>query len=589
MKIDESIINEVREQNDIVDVIGSYINLKKKGSSYFGLCPFHNEKTPSFSVDPRKQIYKCFGGCGAAGNVFGFVMKYENFSFPEAVKMLAERVGIEIPEQKMTEADKRRENLREQLLEINRLAGIFYYNSLMSDKGKLAYKYLTDRGLKDETIKSFGLGYADKQSDSLYKHMKAKGYKDEVLKQSGLFTFDEKHGANDKFWNRVMFPIMDRYGKIVAFGGRVMGDAMPKYLNSPETPIFHKGRTIYALNKARSTRKPYLILCEGYMDVISLHQAGFNNAVAALGTAFTDTHAAELKKVRIKDVILSFDSDDAGRNAAVRTIPYLRNYDFKVKVLDMSPYKDPDELIKAMGPEEYDKRVSEASNYFIFQVRQVQKKYDMNEPQEKTDFYNEIAYMLLGFEDALERKNYLEAVALEFGIDKAGLESLVKHNAIGYVPKKENNPEKPFISKEKRIKLASQAAQSYVISILCDYPSAYSQIKTVLSPEDFIDASHIKAVELLYKQLEEGKANPSVIIDQFADSEDLEIISNLFMPPKEVDVETTDVNRIVTDAVKRIKTESIELKLNSKTMNDPAVLMQTMKEKKEIDNISIKL
>ena len=283
MYYSEDLIEEVRMKNDIVDVISGYVKLQKKGSSYFGLCPFHNEKSPSFSVSRQKQMYYCFG-CGAGGNVFTFLMEYENYTFIEAVEYLAERSGVELPKAEYSREAKERAGLKASLLEINKAAAQYFYVQLKSEQGKAGYTYLRERRLSDETIRAFGLGYSNKYSDDLYRYLRSKGYPEEMIRQAGLISIDEKHGVYDKFWNRVMFPIMDVNSRVIGFGGRVMGDAKPKYLNSPETPIFDKSRNLYGLNRARSSRKPYFLLCEGYMDVIAMHQAGFTNAVASLGT-----------------------------------------------------------------------------------------------------------------------------------------------------------------------------------------------------------------------------------------------------------------------------------------------------------------
>ena len=285
----EEQIEEVRSRSDIVSVIGRYVRLKRAGSGYTGLCPFHNEKTPSFHVNPARQMYKCFG-CGVGGNVLTFVMEYENLTFPEAMEMLAQEAGIELPKQELTAQQKQQESLRQTLLEINKKAARYYFALLKSPRGKPGYDYLTGRGLSDETILHFGLGYAGQGGGELYQYMKKEGYSDSVLKETGLFKMDER-GAYDKFWNRVMFPIMDANNRVIGFGGRVMGDAKPKYLNSPETKIFDKSRNLFGLNYAKRGKRSNMILCEGYMDVIALHQAGFTNAVASLGTAFTEQQA----------------------------------------------------------------------------------------------------------------------------------------------------------------------------------------------------------------------------------------------------------------------------------------------------------
>ena len=302
MYYSDDMIEEVRTRNDIVDVISGYVKLQRKGSSYFGLCPFHNEKSPSFSVSPSKQMYYCFG-CGAGGNVFTFLMEYENFTFPEAVKALADRAGMELPEMEYSEEAKQQRDLKTAVLEVNKMAAKYYYCLLRAPQGAKAMEYLKKRELSDETMRRFGLGYASQYSDELYRYLKQQGVSDALMKESGLLSVNERQGMYDKFWNRVMFPIMDVNGKVIGFGGRVMGDAKPKYLNSPETIVFDKSRNLYGLHIARTARKKYLIVCEGYMDVISLHQAGFTNAVASLGTALTSQHASILK--RYTDEVIS--------------------------------------------------------------------------------------------------------------------------------------------------------------------------------------------------------------------------------------------------------------------------------------------
>ena len=302
----DELIEEVRTRNDIVDVISDYVRLQKKGSSYFGLCPFHNEKSPSFSVSRQKQMYYCFG-CGAGGNVFTFLMEYENFSFMEAVKFLADRAGIALPEAEYSKEAKQRADLKASILEINKIAARYYYVQLKSERGVGAHTYLTDRGLTEETITAFGLGYSTKYSDDLYQYLRGKGYSEDLIRQAGLINTDERQGVYDKFWNRVIFPIMDVNSRVIGFGGRVMGDGKPKYLNSPETAVFDKSRNLYGLNRARTSRKTYFLLCEGYMDVISLHQAGFTNAVASLGTALTSGHASLIKRY-VQEVYLTYDS-----------------------------------------------------------------------------------------------------------------------------------------------------------------------------------------------------------------------------------------------------------------------------------------
>ena len=406
-------IEEVRARNDIVDVVSQYVRLTKRGSTYFGLCPFHSEKTPSFSVTPSKQMYYCFG-CGAGGNVFNFIMQYENFTFYEALTMLAERAHVEIPKTDMSAASREKAKEREALLEINKQAAQFYYYQLKQESGKPAREYLSRRGLSEETVRNFGLGYSDKYSNTLYKYLKEKGYSDSLLRESGLFVSNEKSGMTDKFWNRVMFPIMDVNRRVVGFGGRVMGDGKPKYLNSPETKIFDKSRNLYGLHAARTARKKNIILCEGYMDVIAMHQAGFTNAVASLGTAFTTGHASLLKRYT-EEVLLLYDSDDAGVRAAQRAIPILRDAGISSRVVHLDPYKDPDEFINHLGAEEFQKRLDAAEDSFLFRVHAAEKGFQMDSPQDQNRFFGRCAELLLEFPDELERSLYIEALVKEYG------------------------------------------------------------------------------------------------------------------------------------------------------------------------------
>ena len=317
--------------------------------------------------------------------MFTFLMEYENYSFVEALRYLADRAGVDLPEQEYSEAERRRADEKAVLLEIHKRAAQFYYVQLKSSQGEQAMAYLRGRQLGDDTIKAFGLGYSSKFSNTLYQFLKSKGYADDMLAKSGLITMDEKHGPHDKFWNRVMFPIMDANNRVIGFGGRVMGDAKPKYLNSPETLIFDKSRNLYGLNRARTTRKSYFLLCEGYMDVISLHQAGFTNAVASLGTALTAGHASLIRRY-VQEVYLTYDSDDAGTRAALRALPILKDAGITAKIIRMEPYKDPDEFIKNLGAEAFEERIEKARNGFMFSLEILERDYDLKSPEGKTGF-----------------------------------------------------------------------------------------------------------------------------------------------------------------------------------------------------------
>ena len=404
----EDLIEEVRSRNDIVDVINSYVSLKKKGNTYTACCPFHNEKTPSFHVSRDKQLYHCFG-CGAAGTVYTFLQQYENYTFPEAVEFLADRAGVVLPKREMTERERMEADYNSALREINKMAAGYFYYALRMKDGEPARNYLTERGLSEDTIRNFGLGYSRMYRDDLYKYLKQKGYSDELLKDSGLVRFDEKHGAGDVFWNRVMFPIMDLNGKVIGFGGRVMGDGLPKYVNSQETRIYEKRRHLYGFHLARRSKREGYILCEGYMDVISMHQAGFDNATASLGTAFTIQQAMLLKRYTDK-VYLAYDSDGAGVNAAQKAIPILREVGISARVINMQPYKDPDEFMKNLGAEEFEKRIAQAESSLMFQVRIAAGNYNQQDPEGRTQFQQEVVKLVSVLKDPLERDNYIEAI-----------------------------------------------------------------------------------------------------------------------------------------------------------------------------------
>ena len=580
----DELIEEVRSRNDIVDVISGYVRLTKKGSTYFGLCPFHNEKTGSFSVSPNKQMYYCFG-CGAGGNVFTFLMQYENFSFPEAMEALAERAGIELPKQEMSAQAKKEADKRQILLEINKAAGKYYYMLLRSEHGKQAYEYFKKRELSDATMQKFGLGYSDKYSDDLYRYLRKLGYDDAILKESGLVSIDEVRGGHDKFWNRAMFPIMDVHNKVIGFGGRVMGDGEPKYLNSPETKVFDKSRNLYALNFARQTKKPQMLLCEGYMDVIALHQAGFDNAVASLGTAFTSGHASLLKRYT-KEVYLTFDSDGAGIKAALRAIPILKEVGLTAKVINMKPYKDPDEFIKALGAEEYQKRIDAAENSFMFEIRILEQKYDMKDPEGKTAFQTEVAKKLLDFTTELERNNYMEAVADKYHMSFEALRNLVNQLGTQGGLVKERTPLKSGLNEKKHKKEdGMKQSQKLLLTWLIEYDNLYDKIKDIIPPEDFTEDIFRKVAELLYEQKKSGTVNPAQIISLFAEEEEQREVAELFHARiHEVD-SAAERDKALKETILRVKDNSISYRSAHLEPTDMQGLQQLVADKRTLQNM----
>ena len=556
----DEIIEEVRSRTDIVEVISQYVNLQKKGTQYFGLCPFHNEKTGSFSVSPQKQMYYCFG-CGAGGNVFSFLMAYENMTFKEAVEELAPKCGVTLPQREMTYQEKQRADKRSRLFEINKEAAAYYYKMLRSDAGKQAMDYFTRRQLTPDTLHKFGLGCTSKYSDSLYKYLREKGYEDEILKDCGLITIDEKRGGHDKFWNRAMFPIFDANGKVVAFGGRVMGDGEPKYLNSPETEIFNKSKTLFGLYFARKTRREQFILCEGYMDVISLHQAGFDNAVASLGTALTEGHAGMLKRY-VKDVYLSYDSDGAGQKAALRAIPILKNAGISCRVINMSPYKDPDEFIKALGAEEYEKRIAQAENSFMYQVRMLQNNYDMTDPEKKSDFQKEAARMIVTeFPTQLERENYTESVAARFNIPKDALAKyILELGQAGITSKKESSNRQYDAKAHKPKDDGMKMSQRLLLTWLVEEDTLYSKIKEFVGPDDFEDGVYKQVATEVFKYCEASQpVDTARIVDLFMEDEDRKTVAALFNTTVGELTDSSDLSKALKETLLRIKKNSLEL------------------------------
>ena len=581
----DDVIEEVRARNDIVDVISQYVTLKKKGANYFGLCPFHNEKSPSFSVSPGKQMYYCFG-CGAGGNVITFIMEYENYSFGEALKYLADRAGITLPEAEDSKEARAQRDLKNTLLEINRLAANYFYYQLKQPQGRPGYEYLKNRRLTDETITHFGLGFANKTPDDLYRYMRSKGYDDSILKETGLF-FIEERGARDKFWNRVMFPILDVNNRVIGFGGRVMGDGEPKYLNSPETKLFDKSRNLFGLNFARKSREKYLLICEGYMDVIAMHQAGFTNAVASLGTAFTAQHALLLKRY-MDQAVLTYDSDGAGIRAALRAIPILKEAGISAKVLNMKPYKDPDEFIKNLGREEFQKRIDEAVNSFLFEISVIRSEYNMQDPESKTGFYNAVAKKLLEFPEKLERDNYTEAVAREYMIPAEDLKRLV--NSLGErggFALRTPEQERPKKKKEKDDGV--RKSQRLLLTWLIEEPKLFETIRGIITPEDFTDELYKRAAGLVFDEYEKnGSIEPARVLNHFIEGdEQYREAAALFNARLDESLSNEEQRKAFSETIKKIKRFSLEER--SKKASDIRELQEIIRQKSELNNLQLTL
>lgn len=582
MYYSDDVIEEVRLHSDIVSVVSGYVKLQRRGSNYFGLCPFHNEKSPSFSVSPGKQMYYCFG-CGAGGGVFHFIMEYENYTFPEAVRFLAERAGISLPEEEYSEEAKRERDKRSSVLELNKIAAKFYYYQLRSPQGQRGMEYLKNRALSDETMKRFGLGYAGPDGSMLYRYLKKQGYSDALLKDSGLMQVNERQGMYDKFWNRVIFPIMDVNNKVIGFGGRVMGDGKPKYLNSPETVVFDKSRNLYGLNFARTSKEKNLLVCEGYMDVISMHQAGFTNAVASLGTALTSRHASILKRYT-DEVILTYDSDEAGIKAALRAIPLLKEAGVSTRVLHMAPYKDPDEFIKALGTDAFRERIAQAENSFLFELSVMEKSYDMKDPDGKTRFFQAAATKIASLELEIERENYIEAVVERYQTSYEGMRKMVLNVLIQGAPVR-TAPRS--LERERRTEKDDGLlkSQRLLLTWLVEYPELYPAVSSYISPEDFTDPLYREVASMLYEQLAKKEPNPARIVNHFMDPQQQRTVAQIFNT--EVPVTTREEEeKAIADTVRKVMTGAVEQKNAALAPGDLQGLQALLAAKKRLEGFS---
>ena len=624
----DEVIEEVRMKNDIVDVISGYVKLQKKGANYFGLCPFHNEKSPSFSVSPGKQMYYCFG-CGAGGNVLTFVMEYENYTFQEALQSLADRAGVTLPKMEYSKEAREQAELRARLLEVNKLAANYFYYQMKQPQGKMAYEYFHDkRKLTDETMLRFGLGYSNKTSDDLYRFLKEKGYDDGFLSQTGLVTIEER-GGRDKFWNRVMFPIMDVNNRVIGFGGRVMGDGEPKYLNSPETKLFDKSRNLYGLNYARTTREKYMLVCEGYLDVISMHQAGFTNTVASLGTAFTSQHAGVLKRYT-DQVILTYDSDGAGVKAALRGIPILRDAGISARVLNMKPYKDPDEFIKNMGPEAFRERIAQAKNSFLFEIDVLKRNYQLEDPEQKTKFYQETAKKLLQFGEPLERDNYIQAVSREQMIKEEELRQLVNRLGMQMGLKagdsyREDGAGRNIISRENGNSSGSDVvrpeygrdfyegqpmqqnqapakktgrkqeredgirrSQRLLLTWLIEDPALFDKIKGIITADDFVEDLYHQVAVMVFEGHEAGNVNPAGILSRFINDEDqYKEVAALFNASLKESLNNEEQKKAFAETVMKVRKNSLDSA--SRNAKDIAQLQEIIKQQAALKQLHISL
>jgi len=583
MYYSDDIIEEIREGNDIVDLIASYINLKQKGGSYFGLCPFHNESTPSFSVSTDKQLFHCFG-CGASGNVYSFVMQMENYDFMEAIKFLADRIHYSLPESDDYSKSKQITNTKNVVYNINKLTARFFYDNLLSEEGNEARKYLDLRLIDKKMRVKYGLGYSSKKWDKLYKYLLEMGHSSDDIVKSGLVVRNKTGGFFDRFRNRLMFPIFDVSGKVIGFGGRSLSNEEPKYLNSPETIVFDKSRNLYSLNYARQSKQKEIILVEGYIDVITLYQAGFSNVVAVLGTALNVEHAKLLYKYA-DSVILLFDGDSAGITATLKAIPILLNNGLKVKVLTLSNAKDPDEFIKNFGSSLLKSEILNAKNHIDFQIENISKKFDFQKAEEKISFAMEVSKILSSIQSEIELDVYISHVSKLTGISQIAIKSeLNKHN--GKVVKTSNAKNLKLKKKDIKDKGLYEAKKNILYVVATNF-IMYKKIKNYLQPYEMGEEIYIKVLDVLYN-LQEKEANiyPADIVNYFKTVEEQKIVSDIFSTHLDID-NGEYIEQIVSDQVKKIKKSYIDFKISK--IEDVKEVQPLIEARRNIENLNISI
>ena len=573
MRYSDEILDEVRNSNDIVDVISQYISLKRSGRNYFGLCPFHNEKSPSFSVSPDKQIFHCFG-CGVGGNVISFISKIEGIGFKEAIEVLAERANIKLPTID-NNIDSKKEELKAKVYKVNSFTAEFYHKKLYEPSSKIAQEYVKKRQLNNETLKSFKIGFSGK-FDELYQALHKEGFKDEEILESGLVNKNENGKYIDRYRNRLMIPIFDERNRVIAFGGRVLDDSKPKYINSPENIVYSKGRHLFGLNVAKKGETKRLLIVEGYMDAISLHQRGITNVVASLGTALTTQQGWLLRK-NAEQVILGFDSDGAGQTAIMRAMEVMQNMGCDMRVLQMSGAKDPDEYVLKYGSARFQKLLDEAITLIEFKIKVLQKDLNLENASDKIKFLNEIAKLISKIDNTMEREIYIEKIAKGYNISKEAIYAEV--NKLQY----SNRQTSKILEKEKTairrniIKNSNQISEEVrkrentIIWVLINSTETYRVIKDNIKVEDFKDETNKEILKQIYEEIEKGNSNVMSVLDHT----DNEEIQNHLTEIMAADYGITDNKKAVEDLLKKYELEKLENKRNS--------LLLALNEETDID------
>lgn len=581
-RYNDEILDEIRSRNDIVSTISQYMTLKRKGRNYFGLCPFHNEKSPSFSVSPDKQIFHCFG-CGVGGDVINFVKKIENVGFLDSVRLLAEKSGIQLPND-ISKAEEENIKLKNRVYKINELAAKFYHENLYKPTSKIAQDYIKKRKLNNATLKSFLMGYASNSSNELFRILKEQGFTEEELLASCLIGKSDR-GYYDKFRNRLMIPIRDERGRFIAFGGRVLDDSKPKYINSPENIVYSKGRNLFGLNVAREgVHGPLkrLLIVEGYMDAISLYQRGITNVVASLGTALTDSQGRLLRR-NTEQVILGYDADGAGQQAIIRGMEILKSMDIDIRILQISGAKDPDEYVLKFGPEKMVKAMDEAISAIEFKIKVLRANLDLNNVNDKVKFLTEIAKILSNVDNNIEREVYIDRISKVYEISKNAIVSEVDkllYRSLAGVTKFEKSNIVLKDTQDSKIDVATRKREGMVVYLLVDYTkAAFDKIKNVVDLDLIKSEKNKKIIGILYERIDLDNL-PENIISLFEDEDDINYVSGILS----YDFEISDVNKAIEDIEKVYYKEKLislrnELILKLENNNDAEEA-----DKKEIEN-----
>lgn len=545
VRYSDELIDEIRNSNDIVDVISQYVVLKRSGRNFFGLCPFHKEKSPSFSVSPDKQIFHCFG-CGVGGNVFHFVSKIENISFKEALETLADRANVELPVLE-SEGDSKQALLKSKVYEINKCAAEFYHENLYKPTAKPAQDYVKKRKLDNNTLKNFLIGYSANFNE-LYNLLKSKGFTQEEILASSLVNKTQDGKFIDRFRKRLMFPIQDVRGRVIAFGGRVLDDSKPKYINSPENIVYSKGRHLYGLNVAKKYDWKKIVIVEGYMDAVSLHQRGIHNAVASLGTAMTEAQGRLLRKSS-EQVIIGYDSDGAGQAATMRGLDILQNLGCDVRVLQIEGAKDPDEFVIKFGPERFEKQVDKSISLVEYKVKALRKDLDLENANDKIKFLKEIAKVLSRIDSDIEKEVYADKISKEYQISKeaiyAEISKLENKDAKGTKVLERAKP-KLEVKEENVVNEQVDKREKLAIYLLINYPEkSYSTIRKNIDINDFKSERNRAIIKKLYEELEKGNSSTNNILDWFEDEETINYLSWILA----YDFEITEINKSITDLI----------------------------------------